>query len=112
MGDFSFPTIVDPIPRLEYSASLWRVPSEVSFDSCREDDGLDEGVDIKREVSEEEKMDMLWENFNDESNCNTSSGNKGLWEASVSSSSVMASNKKPSMLVISKVLRKLFLLQN
>ncbi|KAF5197642.1 hypothetical protein FRX31_012770 [Thalictrum thalictroides] len=101
MEDFSFPSVVDPIPCLEYSASLWRVPSEVSFD---------EGIDIKREISEEDKMDMLWENFNDESNCNSSLGNnKGPWEASGSSSAIV-SNKKPSKLVISKVLRKLFLL--
>ena len=70
---------------------------------------------------EEQKMDMLWENFNEELSKNSSSRSntssrmqfgcvKALKTSKINSATLSA--KKPGMVVILKVLRKLFLLQN
>ncbi|GKV25381.1 hypothetical protein SLEP1_g34829 [Rubroshorea leprosula] len=83
--DFSFPKIAKPIPQqFMFSPSLWRVSSIIYPDNA-----VDEELGDKREVefprksfSEkdiEEKMDMLWEDFNEELKRASSLGsNKGM----------------------------------
>ncbi|KAF9594938.1 hypothetical protein IFM89_035508 [Coptis chinensis] len=133
IGEFSFPTIIDnPSPRFELSpSSLWRIPSEVSLASCLVDDAnggqdyIDHntclssiGCGAKKTNTEEEKMDMLWENFNDELHRNSSFRSKKQVESSLEHDEVsksittLHSTKKPNLLLILKVLRKFFLVQN
>lgn len=70
---------------------------------------------------EEQKMDMLWENFNEELSKNSSSRSNtssrmqfGCVRAlkTSQSNSATLTTKKPGMVVILKVLKKLFLIQN
>ncbi|KAJ4963233.1 hypothetical protein NE237_023172 [Protea cynaroides] len=79
--DFSFPTITEPFPLFVGSPSLWNVSYEV-FSRERDDDQQfqrrksfpmadrdmkivgNHGIGCKED--DEERMDMLWENFNDE----------------------------------------------
>ncbi|CAK7328578.1 unnamed protein product [Dovyalis caffra] len=85
--DFSFPEMTSPLPHLAISPSLWRVSSLV-YPDCREKDGGREldiissksfsfaASEVKMESSEE-KMDMLWENFNEEELLRVSSTSLG-----------------------------------
>lgn len=74
--DFSFPRITNPLPHFAFSPSLWRVSSLVYPDYRYEDDerelpffkqsfSFTTCQELKIE-SIEEKMDRLWEKFNDE----------------------------------------------
>ncbi|KAJ6951208.1 hypothetical protein NC653_040557 [Populus alba x Populus x berolinensis] len=74
--DFSFPRITNPLPHFAISPSLWRVSSLVYPDYCYEDDerelpffkqsfSFTTCQELKIE-SIEEKMDRLWEKFNDD----------------------------------------------
>ncbi|KAL3564627.1 hypothetical protein D5086_032673 [Populus alba] len=74
--DFSFPRITNPLPHFAISPSLWRVSSLVYPDYCSEDDerelpffkqsfSFTTCQELKIE-SIEEKMDRLWEKFNDD----------------------------------------------
>ncbi|KAF5751758.1 hypothetical protein HS088_TW02G00776 [Tripterygium wilfordii] len=71
--DFSFPKITNSSPQFTISSSLWHASSLVfpSFDDNFLDNSKGE-LDLGRnssfscpETSEEDKMDMLWEDFND-----------------------------------------------
>ncbi|KAL9381606.1 hypothetical protein Peur_024641 [Populus x canadensis] len=74
--DFSFPRITNPLPHFAISPSLWRVSSLVYPDYRYEDDerelpffkqsfSFTTCQELKIETIEE-KMDRLWEKFNDE----------------------------------------------
>jgi hypothetical protein len=74
--DFCFPRITNPLPHFAFSPSLWRVSSLVYPDYRYEDDerelpffkqsfSFTTCQELKIE-SIEEKMDRLWEKFNDE----------------------------------------------
>ncbi|OIT36043.1 PREDICTED: uncharacterized protein LOC109242573 [Nicotiana attenuata] len=69
----------------------------------------EEEVEEEEEEEEEEKMDMLWENFNEESNqimtrCCENDTKKGQ------ALSLSRASKRPSLVVLIKVLKKVFLL--
>ncbi|KAJ6349684.1 hypothetical protein OIU77_007125 [Salix suchowensis] len=74
--DFSFPKVTNPLPHFAISPSLWRVSSLVHPDYRYEDDerelaflkqrfAFTRSQELKID-STEEKMDRLWEKFNDE----------------------------------------------
>ncbi|KAJ6762322.1 hypothetical protein OIU74_024925 [Salix koriyanagi] len=74
--DFSFPKVTNPLPHFAISPSLWRVSSLVHPDYRYEDDerelaflkqrfAFTTSQELKID-STEEKMDRLWEKFNDE----------------------------------------------
>ncbi|ONK57626.1 uncharacterized protein A4U43_C09F2430 [Asparagus officinalis] len=140
MDDFSFPTIqTDPddcaLPFPHFAASpLWY---RRSFSSAREAakvaDSLsalsdDEGARAcacDKFVSNEEKMDMLWEDFNEDLypvSCEWKKNFKGK-SGSIAEfrygqafgvpkrSSSLLPRRKPSLVVMLKVLKKLFLIQ-
>ncbi|XP_021889859.1 uncharacterized protein LOC110808623 [Carica papaya] len=126
--DFSFPTISNPIPLFAISPSLWHVSSIVYPDEDDQKVGRFNlgGNDARRtgrfqsgEI--EEKMDMLWENFNEELTrveerrqsksekidvCCVKAMNM------VRKGSELECDKRPSnrMMMILKVLKKVFLL--
>ncbi|CAK7339727.1 unnamed protein product [Dovyalis caffra] len=84
--DFSFPKMTNPLPHFAISPSLWRVSSLVYPDYSKKDGGTDLDISSKSfsftagEVkieSTEEKMDMLWENFNEEELLRVSSNSLG-----------------------------------
>ncbi|XP_043712962.1 uncharacterized protein LOC122661582 [Telopea speciosissima] len=147
--DFSFPTITDPIPCFVGSPPLWNVSYEVFSGSSYGNRGDRSDEELQRRKSfpmaerdmkleDEERMDMLWENFNDEllpsldknkeerrfqKGGKLDSGLAGdkaelycvkTWKMSKPSNSTtaMLSPKKPSLLTLMKVMKKLFLLHN
>ncbi|KAJ4964645.1 hypothetical protein NE237_016494 [Protea cynaroides] len=155
--DFSFPTISESIPRFVASPSLWNVSYEVFSDSSYGTRGEKEEEkhgrkkfpmsdrDIIKLANEdmskddEEKMDMLWENFNDElRRVSSLRKNKedagrlrkgGDWDSGMSeekaelycvkalkmsktSSHGIFSPKKPRLFTMVKVVKKLLLLHN
>ncbi|KAL5721170.1 hypothetical protein ACHQM5_013763 [Ranunculus cassubicifolius] len=111
VGEFSFPTIIKRHHSLDFTTTLWHAPSEVS-------DNTDGGESVKSVADEEEKMDMLWESFNDEFQRNSSIGRNRELKSSLEiqemrrSSSRAICTRKQSLLLVMKVLRKLFLLHN
>lgn len=65
--DFSFPKITNPVPHFIFSPSLWRVSSLIYPEYVDDDDDDDqESEDEEKQVDSQEKMDMLWEDFNEE----------------------------------------------
>ncbi|KAK9996855.1 hypothetical protein SO802_021541 [Lithocarpus litseifolius] len=124
--DFSFPKVsANPIPHFIISPSLWRVTSLVYPDY-----NLDEDYE-----SPEEKMDMLWEDFNVELQRESSIGKKkeperfsrggGLdYESEVGATKefveffclqalkMSKTSKRTNMVVVLKALKKLFFLRN
>lgn len=84
--DFSFPKIAKPIPQqFMFSPSLWRVSSIICPDNAVDEElGDEREVEFPRkslssEKDIEEKMDMLWEDFNEELKRASSLGsNKGM----------------------------------
>lgn len=111
-NDFSFPTFDNPVPCLEFSSSVWRIPSDLSHEDYTEG-----GCDKSSVADEEDKMDKLWENFNEEELRRTLSlGRKKSLEKSLEFEDMPRCNssvffiKKPSLLFINRILRKLFLL--
>lgn len=151
--DFSFPVIVNDFPCPIDSPPLWHLSPAASPNSCQEEPAATRGkgnkeedeedcfasettrniqrksfscVHGKEDDHEEEKMDMLWEDFNEElaraSNARTSASSsrdrvelgcvKGLITSKNNGAGAL-STKKPGMVVIVKlVLKKLFLLQS
>ncbi|KAK6775569.1 hypothetical protein RDI58_026570 [Solanum bulbocastanum] len=141
--DFSFPTITNTPPRFLESPPLWRTTSVASSRLCKNpnhEENLDmfplisnninqrksfshiEGVAaMKRmiededEDEEEEKMDMLWENLNEEMSnkimTKTSCGKntKKVEYKCVKSLNLSKASKRPSLVVLIKVLKKVFL---
>ncbi|OAY35211.1 hypothetical protein MANES_12G081400v8 [Manihot esculenta] len=135
--DFSFPKITNPLPQFSVSPSLWHVSSVVYPDDEREAAGF---ADYKSsscfesgELDEEEKMDMLWEDFNEElqrvsslSNKNQLSDQRSLSSAgghqdlqlccvqalNMSKPGSIYQPKKQSLVLVVKVLKKIFSLQN
>ncbi|XP_042494853.1 uncharacterized protein LOC122074068 [Macadamia integrifolia] len=144
--DFSFPTITEPVPRFMGSPSLWNVSYEVFSGSSngikreKDDEEIQRSksfpiADRDMKIEDEERMDMLWENFNDELSSfdkkeeqwRLRKGGKmdsGLardkaevycvktWKMSKPSSIAMLSPRKLSLLTMMKVMKKLFLLHN
>ncbi|XP_042497515.1 uncharacterized protein LOC122076253 [Macadamia integrifolia] len=162
--EFSFPTITEPIPRFADSPSLWNVSYEVfsdhdsSYGITTRDQREEEEyhrrksfpMAINREKmksakdggiskEDEERMDMLWENFNDEirriSSLDKSKedrrlrrkggGDSGVdgdqeaelycvkaWKMTKTSSSAIFSPRKPSLFSMVKVVKKMLLLHN
>ena len=151
--DFSFPKVsANPIPHFIISPSLWRVTSLVYPDyNLDEDYGRGEGFsrnnfsrvesktksenDAPNLESPEEKMDMLWEDFNEELQRESSIGKKkeaerfsrggGLdYESEVGATKefvelfclqalkMSKTSKRINMVVVLKALKKLFFLRN
>nr|DAD24308.1 TPA_asm: hypothetical protein HUJ06_025772 [Nelumbo nucifera] len=161
--DFSFPTIADPVPRFIGSPSLWKSSSRVLPEPCRgdsEDCAVPQPNEHLRRKSfssiesvvrrtadgylsevDEERMDMLWENFNDdlqrissmgkraEANrlSKPAGGSRSDWDArgemveiyrvqaikmSKTSTAMLSSRRSSSLFILIKVLKKLFLLHN
>ncbi|XWS23344.1 hypothetical protein CRYUN_Cryun28dG0005000 [Craigia yunnanensis] len=148
--DFSFPTTAcgidsPPLWRLSPAASpdvfSDRKAKECSTEEGEEEDCFPDGPDKRQErkgfsnlekgsklskkvvdedEDEEEKMDLLWEDFNEElpiSRSSRSSGNMvelgcGQTLKLSKNNGAMFSPKRPGMLVFMRVLRKLFLLHN
>lgn len=153
--DFSFPaTTTDSPPRFIDSPPLWRcspspAPSPTAGHEKREklkgkevDDeekfnlwsfqkfrarSIDKKNSNSHDEDEEEKMDMLWEDLNDEfsrscgkmaQNSDTSSPGREVQINCVKALKLskanghMLSGKKPSILVFIKVLKKVFLMHN
>ncbi|KAM3702855.1 hypothetical protein ACJW31_04G054900 [Castanea mollissima] len=141
--DFSFPKVsANPIPHFIISPSLWRVTSLVYPDyNLDEDNGRGEESKTKSEndapnlESPEEKMDMLWEDFNEELQRESSIGKKkeaerfsrggGLdYESGVGATKefveffclqalkMSKTCKRTNMVVVLKALKKLFFLRN
>ncbi|KAK9095918.1 hypothetical protein Sjap_021415 [Stephania japonica] len=98
--EFTFPAVSDEYPNFASSPPLWRVPSEASLDdSCQGEDGGGEecddevkkmwysslGGDLLKRTSDdhedEEKMDKLWENFNEELSRISSFGRRSVNKA-------------------------------
>ncbi|XP_031281875.1 uncharacterized protein LOC116140371 [Pistacia vera] len=151
--DFSFPKINYPLPNFAISPSLWRVSSIVYPDSHDAGEAREEADVSRRSFSVcylnedklskkecgEEKMDMLWEDFNEEiervvSNSSMkeeqeekketvklSSGHgprssETMVELCCAQALQMSSSGRPSssstsIVVVMKILKKLFLLK-
>ncbi|KAJ0040057.1 hypothetical protein Pint_27556 [Pistacia integerrima] len=134
--DFSFPKINYNLPNFAISPSLWRVSSIVYPDSHDAGEAREE-ADVSK--CGEEKMDMLWEDFNEEiervvSNSSMkeeqeekkeavklSSGHgprssETMVELCCAQALKMSSSGRPSssstsIVVVMKILKKLFLLK-
>lgn len=151
--DFSFPKINYPLPNFAISPSLWRVSSLVYPDSHDAGEAREE-VDVSRRTFSfccqnedklskkecgEEKMDMLWEDFNEEIERVVSNSSmkeeqeekKGAVKLSsrhgcrssekmvelccvqaLKMSNSGRSSRSTSIVVVMKVLKKLFFLKN
>ena len=154
--EFSFPKVsTNPIPHFTISPSLWRVSSLVYPDdnNLDEDNNVRDGGDgfcrnscayleeskIKRETttdgarleSSEEKMDMLWEDFNEEihtvdkkkeAKSKRLSRSRGLDSQSedlqmvefccLQALKMSKTSKRTNMVVVMKALKKFFFLRN
>lgn len=162
--DFSFPKISNPLPHFAISPSLWRVTSVVYPDFSEEEEEHEPEKKLTRKSfscsfetdrdhhnqennrlssADEEKMDMLWEDFNEELPRGSSMDAKKLkhhLQAEISSSescrhvrmkqqqvcsvkTMKGSNNTErriicqpkrynNFVVLAKVLKKIFLLQN
>lgn len=112
--DFSFPTITNTPPRFLESPPLWRTTSVASRrlqKNPKNDHNIKgEGEENLERKSfsyienEEDKMDMLWENLNEEMTCG-----KDTKKVEVKSFNLSKASKRPSLVVLIKVLKKVFL---
>ncbi|OMO94557.1 hypothetical protein COLO4_16292 [Corchorus olitorius] len=136
--DFSFPTTADLFPCGIDSPPLWRLSPAASPDvfldrKSKQEEEEDCFLDIvedkdhdqdqeRRSISyverskkvvaeeEEEKMDLLWEDFNEEL-ATSGSSKEALKLSETNAASAMFAPRRPAgMLVFMRVLRKLFLL--
>ncbi|KAK9162119.1 hypothetical protein Syun_003021 [Stephania yunnanensis] len=143
--EFTFPAVSDDYPNFASSPPLWRVPSEASLDEeeCGDDEvkqmwysSLGGGNFLKRTTSDhdDDKMDKLWENFNEElsrissfgKNNKAAVGNSCRHEnydsdgrraaltefCCVHALKMPARRNTPSLLLFLRVFKKLFLVQN
>ncbi|XP_052203054.1 uncharacterized protein LOC127808518 [Diospyros lotus] len=142
-ADFTFPATADAPPRLLDSPPLWHSSSTPSCHGQRKALATNNAIarrrksfsyaerGLKGDDEEEDKMDMLWEDFDDSKGACYGSG---MEPAEVTSPGRVAaelgcagalnklskrggggavfSGKKPSAVVLVKVLKKLFLLRN
>lgn len=140
--DFTFPaTTTDPPPRFIDSPPLWRSSTTPRPKNSKGKEVEDEEKFVLRsfqefkakslgkkdtispDEEEEEKMDMLWQDLNDEfsrksgklaQNCDVSSPGNDQVEINCVKALKLSKNngKKPNILVFIKVLKKVFLLHN
>lgn len=132
-NDFSFPKVADQnIAHLTFTPSLWRISSRVFSDFHCENinDGKIRNLHTKS-LSEllgdqaEEKMDMLWEEFNDEFQVKDSENDKQVelgesmelccvkqqaLKMNERANGIVASSRKRRIVVGMKVMKRLFLL--
>ncbi|KAL4352800.1 hypothetical protein GQ457_06G034520 [Hibiscus cannabinus] len=84
--DFSFPKITNPLPQFTSLPSLWRVSSVIYPEYEEEEEEEEAAASLQRKSlsfsfssesdakkRDPEKMDMLWEEFNEELKCAWSS---------------------------------------
>ncbi|XP_074586390.1 uncharacterized protein LOC141842071 [Curcuma longa] len=127
MDDFSFPTVAvdeDPLAPFPHFASppfcfLRSLPTSAGDQQLLKDAEAMKKINPKvdsapssRRFVDEERMDMLWEDFNDETARKLS--NKAGFDSagnSSSSSRCLIHRRRPSLIVMVKVLKKLMLLQ-
>ncbi|KAK8684146.1 hypothetical protein V6N13_040177 [Hibiscus sabdariffa] len=120
--EFSFPTTADLYPCGIESPPLWhRSPAESPHRKAKgkqeeDDKGSKPSDKAGAEGDEEEKMDMLWEDFNEElgggSRGRSSEEGMKLSKPSGSGGMFCPSPRRAGVLVFIRVLRKLFLLHN
>ncbi|MBA0787671.1 hypothetical protein Gotri_027456 [Gossypium trilobum] len=130
--DFSFPKITNPLPQFTSLPSLWRVTSlvypEYGDNNEEEEEPMrrknlsvsclsSESEANKRDGEDREKMDMLWEEFNEELKRAASlRSRKEVKEAMNSGTGMMIYPKKQSkisLLAVMKTLKiKIFYLGN
>ncbi|XP_057975197.1 uncharacterized protein LOC131162600 [Malania oleifera] len=131
--DFSFPAVADAFPRFAESPPLWRPSSaderanERRSFSCMEMNS--KRTHTQDQGEEEEKMDMLWEDFNDElmlrrsceacrARCDSSDrdaaelGCVGPLKMTKRSGAAVLPGRKPGVVVFMKALKKLFVLHH
>lgn len=132
-NDFSFPKVVDQnIAHLTFTPSLWRISSRVYSDFHYENinDGKIRNLHTKSLLEllgdhAEEKMDMLWEDFNDEFQVEDSESDKQVelgksmefccvkqqaLKMNERGKGIVASTRKGRIVVGMKVMKRLFLL--
>ncbi|KAL7118141.1 hypothetical protein ACP275_03G116700 [Erythranthe tilingii] len=129
--DFSFQiTATGSPPEFIESPPLWRCFStSTTIASPQENLENSKGKEVQNEEEDEDKMDMLWEDLNDEFS-RIGCGSKAQIRSDVSSpgrevkiscvkalklskaNRNMFDGKKPSILVFIKVLKKVFVVQN
>ncbi|CAJ2629703.1 unnamed protein product [Trifolium pratense] len=126
--DFSFPRINDTFSYIIDSPPLWNQSSTSSNGSyqhvlgdqknCHEENldpkgqrksfsSIQNGKKITREDDEEVPMDLLWEVFNEEV-----VEYRSLRIGNITNNALIQTKNKPSMLVMLKVLKKLFFINN
>ncbi|MBA0617108.1 hypothetical protein Godav_026582 [Gossypium davidsonii] len=130
--DFSFPKITNPLPQFTSLPSLWRVTSlvypEYGDNNEEEEEPTrrknlsvsclsSESEANKRDGEDREKMDMLWEEFNEElKRASSLRSRKEVKEAMNSGTGMMIYPKKQSkisLLAVMKTLKiKIFYLGN
>lgn len=130
--DFSFPKITNPLPQFTSLPSLWRVTSLVypEYGDNNEEEEEEpmrsknfsvsclssESEANKRDGEDREKMDMLWEEFNELKRASSLRSRKEVKEAMNSGTGMMIYPKKQSkisLLAVMKTLKiKIFYLGN
>ncbi|KAB2002426.1 hypothetical protein ES319_D11G065800v1 [Gossypium barbadense] len=129
--DFSFPKITNPSPQFTSLPSLWRVTSlvypEYGDNNEEEEEPMrrknlsvsclsSESEANKRDGEDREKMDMLWEEFNELKRASSLRSRKEVKEAMNSGTGMMIYPKKQSkisLLAVMKTLKiKIFYLGN
>ncbi|KAK8268459.1 hypothetical protein V6Z11_D11G068000 [Gossypium hirsutum] len=129
--DFSFPKITNPLPQFTSLPSLWRVTSlvypEYGDNNEEEEEPMrrknlsvsclsSESEANKRDGEDREKMDMLWEEFNELKRASSLRSRKEVKEAMNSGTGMMIYPKKQSkisLLAVMKTLKiKIFYLGN
>ncbi|CAK9155492.1 unnamed protein product [Ilex paraguariensis] len=151
--DFSFPTITDTPPRFIESPPLWRspslashqvetrreasraddhgentfpVPKQISYSQRKSFSCIERGARIESSDDEDDKMDMLWEDFNEEFSRSCESGLESdispgrmvelscvqALKLSKNGGHALARKRPPSLVVFMKVLKKFFLVHN
>ncbi|TYI54343.1 hypothetical protein E1A91_D11G067700v1 [Gossypium mustelinum] len=129
--DFSFPKITNSLPQFTSLPSLWRVTSlvypEYGDNNEEEEEPMrrknlsvsclsSESEANKRDGEDREKMDMLWEEFNELKRASSLRSRKEVKEAMNSGTGMMIYPKKQSkisLLAVMKTLKiKIFYLGN
>ncbi|XWS41206.1 hypothetical protein CRYUN_Cryun17cG0060800 [Craigia yunnanensis] len=120
--DFSFPKITNPFPQLTSLPSLWRVSSLVYPEyEDNEEDVVKEVVSFQmneRDSDDPEKMDMLWEEFNEELKRVSSLRSRKdaqalkMTKTGIGSGMIYHKQQSKSMLATIKTLKKIFFLRN
>ncbi|KAG6519324.1 hypothetical protein ZIOFF_022817 [Zingiber officinale] len=125
MDDFSFPTVAvdeDPLAPFPHfapspffcflSSAGDQQPFEDAEATMKKTNPKVDSAESSRRFVDEERMDMLWEDFNDETSRKLSNSSSSIRSCkSEQQRGSLIHRRRPSLIVMVKVLKKLLLIQ-